>query len=291
MSTTAMGQTGLPANALPKAGVRIPGAGKGEYVMRTHPEAHPAEWWAQFPEVSDRFDAALVTEGLADAIIPKIRSMLLRREAEIAADLVVRHLNKVASEELAVRADKGVARLVATLDRLSERSTAEDSGTTEAYALCHALQGRWAEAAAAAEPWVGTQPLVRIFVIALRLEWFDIPLAVRLIRAGQRPALAVQSALAVGKYGWWPTWLIKIVTERALAGKLNAETIAALDRCAYAELSPTQARMARRLLNGDKALVEASAHRLEGLGEAKAAAELREGDLSAVALAARLIPL
>jgi len=49
--------------------------------------------------------------------------------------------------------------------------------------------------------------------------------------------------------------------------------------------------MARRLLNGDKALVEASAHRLEGLGEAKAAAELREGDLSAVALAARLIPL
>jgi len=47
----------------------------------------------------------------------------------------------------------------------------------------------------------------------------------------------------------------------------------------------------RRLLNGDRDLVDASAHRLETLGEEKAAADLRKGDLTAVALAARLIPL
>jgi hypothetical protein len=289
---TVTSQTGLPASVPPKTGAKIPGTGQAGEVTRKHPAAHhPAEWWAQFPEVSDRFDAALVTEGLADAIIPKIPSMLLRREAEIAAEVVVRHLNKVASEELAERSAKAVKRLVATVERLDDRSTAEDTGTTEARALCHALRGEWAQAAAAIEPHVGTQPLVQIFVTALRLERFDIPLAVRLIRAGQRPALAVQSGLAVGKYGWWPTWLIKIVTERALAGKLDDETILALDRCAFAELSPAQARMAKRLLNGDKALVEASAHRLEGLGEEKSAAKLREGDLTAVALAARLIPL
>jgi hypothetical protein len=287
---TVTSQTGLPTTVPPKTGAKIPGIGQAESVTRKHP-AHPAEWWAQFPEVSDRFDAALVTEGLADAIIPKIPSMLLRREAEIAAEVVIRHLNKIASEELAERSVKAIKRLVATVERLTERSTAEDAGTGEAHALCEALQGRWAEAAAAVEPLVGTQPLVRIFVTALRLERFDIPLAVRLIKAGQRPALAVQSGLAVGKYGWWPTWLIKIVTERALAGRLDEETILALDRCAYAELSPAQARMAKRLLNGDKALIEASAHRLEGLGEEKSATKLREGDLTAVALAARLIPL
>jgi len=49
--------------------------------------------------------------------------------------------------------------------------------------------------------------------------------------------------------------------------------------------------MARRLLNGDQMLIDASAFRLEGLGEPRAATKLREGDLTAVALAARLIPL
>lgn len=258
--------------------------------MTKHPR-HPAAWWAQFPEVSDKFDAAVVTEGLCDAIIPKIPSPLLRREAEIAAEVVVLHLNKAASPELARRAVKATDRLVATVQRLTDRATAEDAGTTEAYAVCHALEGRWADAAAEAEPVVGTQPLLRIFVSALRLERFDTTLAVRLLRAGHRPEAAIQSGLIVGKYLWWPDWLIKVVTERALAGTLDEETIAALDRCAYAELSPAQSRMARRLLNGEASLVDASAHRLEGLGEVEAAAKLREGDLSAVALAARLIPI
>jgi hypothetical protein len=254
-------------------------------------ENHPAAWWAQFSEVSDRFDLAVVTEGMSDLIIPKIASPLLRREAEIAAEVVVRALNKPSSEELAVRARKGTDRLVATVRRLQERSTAGDVGIGEAWALCHALEGRFDEAAAEVEAVVGTVPLMKAFVSALRLERFDMALALRLLKAGQRPDLAVQSGLAAGKYGWWPTWLLTIVTERALAGRLDDETIRALDRCAYAELSPAQARVARRLLNGDAMMIDASADRLAALGEPEAARKLREGDLSAVALAARLIPI
>ena len=259
--------------------------------VETKHRAHPASWWAQFPEVSGNFDAALVTEGICDLIIPKIKSPLLRREAEIAADVVVRHLSKPSSPERAAWAEKQIKRLVATVERLTDRSTDDDSGMTETYVVCHALQGNWAQAASEAEPFVGTQPLLRVFVGALLLERFDIALAVRLLRAGQAPAMAVEAGLIVGKYLWWPDWLIKIVTERALHGTLDQETITALDRCAYAELSPAQAKMARRLLNGDRELVDASAHRLETLGEEKAAADLRKGDLTAVALAARLIPL
>ena len=259
-------------------------------MQRTH-SRHPAAWWAQFEEVSDRFDAALVTEALSDEIIPRIGSPLLRREAEIASEVVVRHLNKISSQVLAERAVMATARLVATVERLNERSTSDDASTDEAVALCHALQGQWAEAASEAEQFVGTAPLLKAFVTALRLERFDMALTVKLLRAGQGPAKAVQTGLDVGRYGWWPVWLLKIVTERALAGTLDSGTITALDRCAYAELSPAQARVARRLLSGEPALVNASAFRLETLGEAVAAAKLRDGDLTAVALAARLMPL
>ncbi|GIE94589.1 SCO6745 family protein [Paractinoplanes rishiriensis] len=262
-----------------------------EEVVKRRSTDHPVDWWAQFPEVSEKFDAALVTEGLSDLIMPKIKSPLLRREAEIASAVVVMHLNKAHSEELAVRARKAVGRLEATVSRLDDRSTSDDTGTGEAYALAHALRGRWAEAAAAAESFVSYQELLRVFVSALRLERFDPVLTVRLLRAGQHPAVAVRTGLIVGKYGWWPDWLLKVVTERAVHGLLDEDTITALDQCAYAELSPAQARMARRLLQGEPDLIEASATRLEGLGEEEAAAKLREGDLTAVALAARLIPL
>ena len=67
--------------------------------------------------------------------------------------------------------------------------------------------------------------------------------------------------------------------------------MAALDRCAYASLSPAQARLARRLLGGDAGLSTTAAERLEALGERDAAGRLRDGDLNAVALAARLVPL
>ncbi|MET0423315.1 MAG: hypothetical protein ABW046_05545 [Actinoplanes sp.] len=260
-------------------------AGEGKH------RGHPPTWWAQFAEASEKFDAATVTEGLADVITPAISSPLLRREAEIAAEVVVRALNKPSSPELAERAAKARERLAATVERLAERATAEDAGISEAYALCHILEGRFAEGAAEIETSIGTGKLLDAFVAALYLEHFDKALTMRLLKAGQRPDQAVQSGLVVGKYGWWPTWLLKVVAERALDGTLDEETITALDRCAYAELSPAQARVARRLLTGDEMLIDASADRLENMGEPDAAVKLREGDLTTVALAARLIPI
>lgn len=251
---------------------------------------HPASWWTQFLEASERFDTAYLIEGLGDLITSKIASPLLRREAEIATDIMVRHLNKPNSDELAERARKGVERLVATVDRLAERS-GEGFELREATALCDLLEGRVGEAATAAEEFVKTQSILRVFVGALRLERFDGDVAVKMLAHGHPPAAALHSGQVVGKYSWWPSWLIGIVTERALNGALDDETVAALDRCAYAELSPAQARIARRLLAGEDALIDASAVRLESLGEKDAAEKLRKGDLTAVALAARLIPL
>ncbi|GAB2566878.1 hypothetical protein Aab01nite_45720 [Paractinoplanes abujensis] len=251
---------------------------------------HPASWWEKFLTVSDRFDDASVTEHLSDEIIPKISSRLLRREAELAADVVVRHLNRPVSNELSDRAARAIERLEATVERLDQRA-ADDSGIAESYALCHVLRGRFAEGAAAAERFVGTAPILKAFVEALRLERFDMGLALRLIRAGQSPEIAVQSGLAVGKYAWWPDWLLTVVSDKAMAGTLDAETIKALDQCAYAELTPTQARVAKRLLGGDDQLLEATAQRLESLGAFGAASKLRSGDLMAVALAARMVPL
>jgi hypothetical protein len=252
---------------------------------------HPVSWWAQFAEGAERLDAALVTDALSDVITPNIPAMLLRREAELATDAVLRHLNRPASPELADQARRVTARLIATVERINERATGDDAGTGEAYAHCLALQGRWAEAAAGIEPLVGPLPLVKAFVSALRLDGFGTELAVRLLKAGQPPAAAVQACLAVGQYSWWPDWLLTIVTERVLAGTVDSTTITALQRCAFAELSPSQARMAKRLINAEPQLVEATAARLENLGEHPAARRLREGDLGTVAFAARLIPV
>jgi hypothetical protein len=49
--------------------------------------------------------------------------------------------------------------------------------------------------------------------------------------------------------------------------------------------------MAKRLIAAEKQLVEATAYRLEALGEHPAARQLRRGDLGTVAFAARLIPV
>ena len=233
---------------------------------------------------------AYLTEELGDLIAAKIASPLLRREAQLAVEIMVRHLNKPASVELADRAAKSVDRLVETVDRLVERS-GEAFELAEAYALCHLLQGRVGEAAAEAEGFLKTREILRIFVGALRMERFDGDVAVKMLASGQPPAAALHSGQVIGKYSWWPSWLLKIVTERALAGQLDAETVEALDRLAYADLTPAQARMARRLLAGEDELIDASAIRLEGLGEKDAAEKLRQGDLTAVALAARLIPI
>ncbi|HEU4347545.1 MAG TPA: hypothetical protein VFR35_07125 [Actinoplanes sp.] len=251
---------------------------------------HAAQWWAQFPEASDRFDAAYLVDGMSDLLVSRIAAPLLRQEAKLAADVVVRYLNRPASAELQSWASSAAARLAGTLRRFEERSTGSTS-IEQAAALSLALDGRYAEAAEAAEPLVGTMPLLRLFVTALRLEYFDIPMALRLIEGGQTPERAIRSGFLIGKYSWWPSWLLRIVTERALAGTLDQNTIHALDQCAYADLTPFQARLARRLLDGETELIATAAHRLEGLGEREAADRLRRGDLDAVALAARLVPL
>jgi hypothetical protein len=252
---------------------------------------HPESWWDEFEQSRDKFDAASVTETLAAAIIPRIPSLLLRREGEIAADIVLRYLNKPSSLELGERAAIAAARLVATVERINERAMGDDAGTTAAYALCHVLHGRWAYAAAEVESEIGTMPLLRAFVAALHLENFGVEIAMRLLTSGHSPSTAVRSSVALGRYSWWPSWLLKIVTERVLAGTLDSATIEALKECAYADLTPTQARMAGRLINAEPMLVEATASRLEALGEHPTAVKLRLGDVTTVAFAARLIPV
>jgi hypothetical protein len=252
---------------------------------------HPASWWAQFEDCAEKFDRASIVEALAGEIVPRIPSLLLRREADIAAETVLRHLNRPSSPELAQRATEAIVRLAATVVRLDERSIGDDSRTTEAHALSRLLQGYWAEAASHVEPVIGTTTLIRAVVSALRLEAIGADLAVKLVNAGHSPTAAVRSSQAIGRYSWWPTWLLSVVTERVMAGTLCADTVAALQKCAFAGLTPTQARMARRLIAAEPQLVEATAHRLETLGEHPAARMLREGDLGTVAFAARLIPV
>ena len=253
--------------------------------------SHPATWWGQFEDCAERLDAATLTEGLSEVITPRIPSALLRREAEIATEAVLRHLNRPGSAEAEEPARRATIRLEATVKRISERATGDHAGTAQAYAQCLVLQSHWAEAAAAMEPAVGATPLVRAYVAALRLDGFGTDLTLRLLKAGQEPAVAVRSSLAVGRYSWWPDWLLTIVTDRVVAGTVDSTTIAALQRCAFAGLSPSQARMARRLFNAEPQLVEAAASRLENLGEHPAASLLRAGDLGTVALAAKLIPV
>ncbi|MFI5896340.1 hypothetical protein ACIA5D_40200 [Actinoplanes sp. NPDC051513] len=257
--------------------------------MSTTTETHPEPWWAEFEQHCDKFDAASVTEALGDAILPGIPSLLLRREGEIATEKVLRHLNRPGSPELAETAAAAAERLTVTVERISERSGSE--GTEAAYALCRLLRGSWSRAAAEAEPLVGARPLVRAFIGALHLEPFGAELAQRLLNAGYTPATAVRSGVVLGRYSWWPSWLQEIVTERVLAGTLDHDTIAALKECAFAELSPTQARMARRLIKGEPQLVETTASRLDSLGEHPTATKLRGGDVRTVAFAARLIPV
>lgn len=253
-------------------------------------EPHPDHWWAQFPGASERFDPAYLVEGFGELLVPRIGSPLLRQEAKLACDVVVRHLNRPQSAELESWARSASERLRKTLARFAERSTSNFT-ISDAEALDLALHGRYAEAAAAAEPLVGTTPLVRIFVTALRLEYFDIRLVLRLITGGQTPEQAIRCGTLMGRYSWWPSWLLRVVADRALHGTLDDETIKALDQCAYAALTPFQSRLARRLLDGETELIVAAAHRLEGMGEYDAAARLRDGDLKMVALAARLVPL
>ena len=250
--------------------------------------SHSEGWWEQLLATTDRLDAASLVEEMGDLIVPYITSPLLRREVEIATITFTRHLVRPTNSELADQAAMAVTRLTETLKRINERSAGATS-TAEAAAMLQALNGRYAAAAAAAEPTVGSTALQRLYVTALRLDRFDIRLTMRLLDAGQSPADAVRSGALVGQYRWWPQWLLRIITERALAGTLDQDTVNALDNCAYAALTPMQSHLARKLLVGDPQLLSDAAQRLEGLGEADAAERLRQGDLNTVALAARLM--
>jgi hypothetical protein len=249
---------------------------------------HPEEWWAQFLDISEHFDAAWAVEEFGDLIVPRVPSALLRREVEIATATVTRHLAKPTNPELAELADTAMVRLDRTLERMKERSLGSTS-MDEADAMVLVLRGRYAAAASAAEAIVGVPAVQLLFITAMRMERFDIPLALRLLDEGRSPGEAVRSGALVGRYRWWPSWLLRITTERALAGTLDEDTIAALDNCAYASLSSLQAQLARRLLSGNARQVDDAAKRLEGMGESEAAQRLREGDLNAVALAVRLM--
>jgi hypothetical protein len=252
--------------------------------------SHSEQWWARFLQESEKFDEPYLVEALGDLIAPRILAPLLRREVELATGVVVRSLERPANAELAGQATAAGARLVTTIERITERST-NTAGLDEAGVMSLALAGRYPAAAAAAEPVVGAAPLMTLFVTALRLEKFDIPLTMRLLDAGQSPEQAMRSGRLIGRYRWWPAWLLRVTTERALAGTLDEDFIAALDNCAYASLSSLQAHLARRLLSGDQKLIADAARRLEGLGEHDVAGKLLAGDLNTVALAARLMSM
>jgi hypothetical protein len=242
-------------------------------------------WWARLIATSERFDAAHLVEELSVLLMPRIANRLVRREVELAVATVNRHLLRPGNEEFAEDADAGRERLANTMARLD----ADESELADALALALAVSGDYPAAAAAAEKILGTADVLDLVVTALRFEKFDTALAVRLLTGGRSPADAIRSGELVGRYQWWPRWLLDIATERALAGKLDENLVSALDACAYAPLSPSHTHIARRLLAGDPATVATAANNLDRLGEHQAAQALRGGDMSAVALATKLM--
>ena len=64
----------------------------------------------------------------------------------------------------------------------------------------------------AAERLLGTPAVLDIVVPALRIERFDSELAVRLLAAGRPPADAIRAGELIGRYQWWPRWLLDIAT-------------------------------------------------------------------------------
>lgn len=245
---------------------------------------HPASWWAQLLATSERFDAAYFVEELANLLIPEITNPLVRREVELAVATSNRHLLRPGNEEFADDADAGRERLASTLERLG-------SDIPQAEVLRSAVWERYAEAAAGAERLIGSATMLHLAVTSLRFERFDTPIVVRMLNAGRRPADAIKAGRMLGRYGWWPKWVYELGTEFALAGRLDDKIVAALDRCAYAPLSTAQTHIARRLFSGDITVLAAAVSQLENMGEYTAADALREGDLTAIALAAKLMTL
>jgi hypothetical protein len=248
--------------------------------------AHPVDWWRQFQTATERFDEAIVTTGLTELMLPKITSQLLQREADIAADIAILYRNKPNSEGLLDRYNGARHRLRETIARLADRDV-DPAALAEAEVVSWVLDGDYARAAAEIEPRVGAVRLLRIFVSALRVSALDVNVTAHLLNAGRTPAEAIYAGKIVGKYGYWPDWLRDLVVEHAVAGTLTDEFVAALDLCAFATLRSTQSRLARQLLRREPAAINSAARTLEAIGETDIAVRLREGDVGAVAFAAR----
>ncbi|MDR7273756.1 hypothetical protein [Catenuloplanes atrovinosus] len=249
--------------------------------------AHPVEWWAELLAASAQFDAPYFVEELTTALAPRITNPLVRREIELAAATVNRHLLRPLDEYLADDAQAARQRLRNTLDRVDADSTR----LTEAWVINAAVGGDYPGAAAGAEPLLGAQPTLLLAMTALRLERFDTELAVNLLAAGRSPEEAIRYGGLVGRYAWWPKWLLEIGARRAMDGTLNEGVITALDACAFAKLTAAQTHIARKLLSGDERALRTAAEHLDTIGEATAAEELRNGDLTPVALAAKMMTL
>ncbi|GAA4606515.1 hypothetical protein BJY16_005872 [Actinoplanes octamycinicus] len=247
---------------------------------------HSVDWWQQFESASDRFDEAIVTIGLTELLLPKITSQLLQREADIAADIAILYRNKANSEGLRDRYDKARSRLRETIERLASRGV-DPASLAEAEVVSWVIDGDYARAAAELEPRIGAVVLLRIFVSALRVTHLDVPVTAQLLNAGNTPAEAIHAGKIVGKYGYWPDWLRELVVEHAMAGTLTDDFVAALDQCAFATLRSTQARLAKQLLRKEPAAINSAARTLEHIGEDAIAVRLRDGDVGAVAFAAR----
>ncbi|GAA2710952.1 hypothetical protein [Actinoplanes palleronii] len=251
-----------------------------------HPGTHDVGWWEQFESASGRFDAAILTTGLTELLLPKITSQLLQREAIIAADIAIMYRNKPNSEGLRDRYDAAAHRLRETIGRLADRDI-ERTTLLEAEAVSWVIDGDFAHAAAEIEARVGTVVLLRVFVAALRVAHLDVNVTAQLLNGGRTPAESIYAGKILGKYGYWPDWLHNLVVEHAMAGTLTDEFVAALDLCAFATLRSTQARLARQLLRQEPEAINNAARTLETIGEIEIAARLREGDMGAVAFAAR----
>lgn len=249
-------------------------------------ELHSVDWWQQFETASDRFDEAILTTGLTELLLPKITSQLLQREADIAADIAILYRNKPNSEGVRDRFDSARNRLRETISRLEARDV-DRAALLEAEVVSWVLDGDYARAAAEIESRVGAVTLLRMFVAALRVAHLNVNVTAQLLNAGRTPAEAIYAGKIVGKYGYWPDWLRDLVVEHAQAGTLTDDFVAALDLCAFATLRSTQARLARQLIRREPAAINSAARILEAIGESEIAARLREGDMGAVAFAAR----
>ncbi len=253
----------------------------------TQPISHPAEWWDGLLLACGPFDDAVATERLAELILPQIPRRMMRREAELAVNRVVWYLIKQ-TPDLRTTALKVTERLEVLFTRRRNQGDDDETGVRAGDAICRLLRQQYGHAAAVAEATVGLEKLLLAMFASVRSSTLHTAFTVELLKRGQDPEPAIRAGLALGTYRWWPAWLRTVATDLAVAGRLDDESIMALDRAAFAELNPIQARMARKLIAGDPELAGVAASRLMSLGKADAAAALLQGDIEAIAMASKL---